>query len=300
MRCYLGENYIPFSIPTENRSTSVKVTSDITEVARTVQILLYITHGDDVIGKTNRVELKVFATKAGTPLAPREEFDETIRQQRATIAEHEETISDQAEIIQANERTISGLNSQVDELTAENARLESQHSTDLNAIEALSTRREPINLQAKVVSPETTNQLIEPDNGKDGLSSVTVLATGDRFVPVAQHNAQIEDLSEQIQTLSTTNSKLNYGIGEILGEQDLKMSDKYIYDDLFDGTYTVEGQLEDDVFYDSDDNVVVDSSNNILIPSTGEAYSSSYTGSELDDFVDGVNEILQRIGAINS
>ena len=300
MRCYLGENYIPFSIPTENRSTSVKVTSDITEVARTVQILLYITHGDDVIGKTNRVEFKVFTTKAGTPLAPREEFDEIIRQQRATIAEQEETISDQAEIIQANERAISGLNSQVSELTTENSRLESQHSTDLNAIEALSTRREPINLQAKVVSPETINQLIEPDNGEDGLSSVTVLATGDRFVPVAQHNAQVEDLSGQIQTLSTTNSKLNHGIDEILGAQSLKMSDKYIYDDLFDGAYTVESQLEDDVFYDSDDNVVVDSSNNILIPSTGEAYSSSYTGSELDDFVDGVNEILQRLGVNNS
>lgn len=300
MRCYLGENYIPFSIPTENRSTSVKVTSDITEVARTVQIIFYITHGDDVIGKTNRVELKVFATKAGTPIDPRSELDEIIRQQRATIAEQESTISDQQEVIQANESTISGLNTQVSELTADNTRLESQHSTDLNAIEALSTRREPINLQAKVVSPETINQLIEPDNGKDGLSSVTVLATGDRFVPVAQHDAQVSVLSNQIQAQDSTIGKLNNGIDKILGAQALKMSDKYIYDDLFDGAYTVDGQLADDVFYDSDDNVVVDSSNNILIPSTGEAYSSSYTGSELDDFVDGVNEILQRLGVNDS
>lgn len=300
MRCYLGENYIPFSIPTENRSTSVKVTSDITEVARTVQILLYITHGDDVIGKTNRVEIKVFATKAGTPLAPREEFDEIIRQQRATIAEQESTISDQQEVIQADERTISGLNTQVSELTTENSRLESQHSTDLNAIQALSTRREPINLQAKVVSPETINQLIEPDDEKDGLSSVTVLATGDRFVTRDEHDAQVSVLSNQIQAQGSTIGKLNNGIDKILSAQALKMSDKYIYDDLFDGAYTVDGQLADDVFYDSDDNVVVDSSNNILIPSTGEAYSSFYTGSELDDFVDGVNEILQRLGVNNS
>lgn len=137
MRCYLGENYIPFSIPTENRSTSVKVTSDITEVARTVQILLYITHGDDVIGKTNRVELKVFATKAGTPLAPREEFDEIIRQQRATIAEQESTISDQTEIIQADERAISGLNTQVSELTTENTTLANQNETNRETIQYL-------------------------------------------------------------------------------------------------------------------------------------------------------------------
>ena len=135
MRCYLGENYIPFEISTASRKTSTKVTSDITETAQTVQILFYITHGDDVIGKTNKVDLIVYETKAGTPIDPRSELDEIIRQQRATIAEQENTISDQQEVIQADERTISGLNTQVSELTTENTRLEELTDTQRETIQ---------------------------------------------------------------------------------------------------------------------------------------------------------------------
>ena len=135
MRCYLGDNYIPFEISTASRKTSTKVTSDITETAQTVQILFYITHGDDVIGKTNKVDLIVHETKAGTPIDPRSELDEIIRQQRATIAEQENTISDQQEVIQADERTISGLNTQVSELTTENTRLEELTDTQRETIQ---------------------------------------------------------------------------------------------------------------------------------------------------------------------
>ena len=135
MRCYLGDNYIPFEISTASRKTSTKVTSDITETAQTVQILFYITHGDDVIGKTNKVDLIVYETKAGTPIDPRSELDEIIRQQRATIAEQENTISDQQEVIQADERTISGLNTQVSELTTENTRLEELTDTQRETIQ---------------------------------------------------------------------------------------------------------------------------------------------------------------------
>ena len=171
MRCYLGENYIPFSIPTENRSTSVKVTSDITEVARTVQILFYITHGDDVIGKTNRVEIKVYATKAGTPLAPREEFDEIIRQQRATIAEQENTISDQQEVIQANESAISGLNTQVSELTTENTTLANQNETNRETIQYL-VATPPISLaNVQIFITDFTDENLNILHG--GLDSIT-------------------------------------------------------------------------------------------------------------------------------
>lgn len=135
MRCYLGDNYIPFEISTASRKTSTKVTSDITETAQTVQILFYIKHGDDVIGKTNKVDLIVHETKAGTPIDPRSELDEIIRQQRATIAEQENTISDQQEVIQADERTISGLNTQVSELTTENTRLEELTDTQRETIQ---------------------------------------------------------------------------------------------------------------------------------------------------------------------
>lgn len=137
MRCYLGDNYIPFEISTASRKTSTKVTSDITETAQTAQILFYITHGDDVIGKTNKVDLIVCETKAGTPIDPRSELDEIIRQQRATIAEQESTISDQQEVIQADERTISGLNTQVSELTTENTTLANQNETNRETIQYL-------------------------------------------------------------------------------------------------------------------------------------------------------------------
>ena len=138
MRCYLGDNYIPFEISTASRKTSTKVTSDITETAQTVQILFYIKHGDDdVIGKTNKVDLIVYETKAGTPIDPRSELDEIIRQQRATIAEQENTISDQQEVIQANESAISGLNTQVSELTTENTTLANQNETNRETIQYL-------------------------------------------------------------------------------------------------------------------------------------------------------------------
>ena len=175
MRCYLGDNYIPFEISTASRKTSTKVTSDITETAQTVQILFYITHGDDVIGKTNKVDLIVYETKAGTPIDPRSELDEIIRQQRATIAEQENTISDQQEVIQANESAISGLNTQVSELTTENTRLENLTETQRETIQnMLDNPPAPKLYTPPVVTPNGQVQQITAPQDYDGLESVVV------------------------------------------------------------------------------------------------------------------------------
>ena len=171
MRCYLGDNYIPFEISTASRKTSTKVTSDITETAQTVQILFYIKHGDDVIGKTNKVDLIVYETKAGTPIDPRSELDEIIRQQRATIAEQENTISDQQEVIQADERTISGLNTQVSELTTENTRLEELTDTQRETIQNMLDNPPPNLTSVEVMMIDFTDPNLNIISG--GLDTVS-------------------------------------------------------------------------------------------------------------------------------
>ena len=299
LRVYLSdEDYVSYPLSTtDGNIAKAPITNDITEKPQTVKIIVFATKDGNVIGKTNSVEKEILdAPTKGNKLTPREQFDKTIEKQAATILEQEGTITTQGERITELDGQVAEFTEQVGDLTERNEFLESQHLTDIATIDALSKRKEPIKLQAKIAQPETFSQLIEADPDKDGLSSVTIMPTGDRFIPRAQYDTEISQLNDEIDSQSTTIRKLNKGIYDIIYSQDLKKSDKYIYEDLFDGAFEIEGQFVDDVFYDSEDKVVVDAENNILIPPTAQAYHSSYTGSDIDAFVDGVAEIIRRIG----
>lgn len=152
------------------------VTNDITETAQTVKLMMIITHAGNVIGRTNTVDLVVNepAEAPDPPLTPREEFDEVIAEQRAEIAEQAETINSQASQIEQDTETISSLNTQVSELTTENDRLETQHTADQNTIQYLIDNPPEARLQPKSVTPTNQMQVVEPDEGYQGMSTVTV------------------------------------------------------------------------------------------------------------------------------
>lgn len=152
------------------------ITNDITEKAQTVKLMMIITHEGNVIGRTNTVDLIVNepAEAPDPPLTPREEFDKVIAEQRAEIAEQAETITTQDETITQQSEQITELNGEVSELTTENGELKTQHTADQNTIQYLIDNPPEAHLQPKSVTPTSQMQVVEPDEGYQGMSTVTV------------------------------------------------------------------------------------------------------------------------------
>lgn len=174
MRCYLGENYISYDVDTSKPLFEQKVTSDITETARTVPIMFVITHEGNVIGKTNKVELEVLpAPASGEPLTPREQFDTRIAELESQVSDLNTEIDSLNSEVAAKDTEISGLNSQISTLTAEKTQLETENARQATTIDQLNSRV-PRMETPEPVNPSTIQQTIRPSGDNVGLASVTV------------------------------------------------------------------------------------------------------------------------------
>jgi len=176
LRFYFAEgDYMAYAIDTQQARPEVPITNDITEKAQTLSVMLFFYKNGNVIGKTNSVDKVIYDSHLkGEPLTPRAEFDEVIAEQRETIAEQAETITEQTETISSQGERITELSGEVTELTTENTRLENQHEADQNTIQYLIDNPPEAHLQPKSVMPTASMQVIEPDEGYQGLSTVTV------------------------------------------------------------------------------------------------------------------------------
>lgn len=174
MRCYLGENYISYDVDTSKPLFEQKVTSDITETARTVPIMFVITHEGNVIGKTNRVELDVLsAPSSGEPLTPREQFDTRIDELESQVSDLNTEIDSLNSEVAAKDTEISGLNSRVSTLAAEKTQLETENARLSKTVDTLNNRVPPMEIP-EPVNPSTVQQIIRPSGDNVGLASVTV------------------------------------------------------------------------------------------------------------------------------
>lgn len=170
MRSFVSEDrYISTRIDTSTRNPKVPITTDLTEKAQIVPIMFFITHEGNVIGKTNFEKLNVLESKDGSaPLDPREELDEIIAELRAKNAAQAQTISSQSTTIEQQSGRILELNSEVDDLSAENELLRDTVDTF--------NKSEPKLETPDIITPSGETQLITPDTSKGyvGLKSVTV------------------------------------------------------------------------------------------------------------------------------
>lgn len=169
-------DYIAYSIPTNEEYYDYKVTTDITDKSQTVQLLMRITHGSDVIGRTNTVPCNVkVSADGGEELTPREQFDTVIREQRETITAQSQTINSQASQIEQDTETISGLNTQVGELTAQNTNLSNQNKTYRETIQTfIDNPPAPKLQQLDPINPQSTQQTINPESPNVGFPQVIV------------------------------------------------------------------------------------------------------------------------------
>lgn len=170
--------YMGYPLTVENDEADVPITNDITEAVQIVKIMILATKDGNVIGKTNFVNKQIYdAPIKGEPLTPREQFDTVIREQRETIEEQGQAITEQQGTITEQGEQITELNGEVTELTNENGELKTQHTADQNTIQYLIDNPPEAHLQPKSVTPTNQMQVVEPDEGYQGLSTVTVGAT---------------------------------------------------------------------------------------------------------------------------
>ena len=177
LRCYIQEGYISYTINSSEKTSYLKVTTDITEKAGLVKLMFVITHEGNVIGKTNKETIEVHAapSTAEPPLTPRAQFDERIQElegQVTTLTAQNETLTRQNS---EKENTISGLNSQVSELTAENQKKAQTITRQNTTIDQLNSRV-PAMETPDPVNPSTIQQTVRPDpeGSAVGLTAVTI------------------------------------------------------------------------------------------------------------------------------
>lgn len=181
MRCYLpnGE-FLSYELDTSQPTATQPITYDLTEQEQQIGIMFIITHGVEVIGKTNTETLYVYDAPDSDrePLTPREDCDRVINEQRQTIASQAATIDEQSERIKQDSATIGSLNTQVGELTTENTRLEALTETQRKTIQnMIDNPPEPRLETPDIIAPEAETRQYTPSTGYDGFASFTVKGT---------------------------------------------------------------------------------------------------------------------------
>ena len=73
------------------------------------------------------------------------------------------------------------------------------------------------------------------------------------------------------------------------------MSDKIKYEDEFLNLSITADTIIDDVYYDKDGNVVIDKNNDVIVLPNDSAYTSSFTVSDLDEFVTEVQKAIDNM-----
>ena len=237
MRCYLPDgDYMSYMLDTSTLRPTQLITNDITEEPQSVEIMFIITHGEDVIGKSNSVTLYVLdAPDAGEPLVPRGEADKVIKAQRQTIATQRLTIEEQTEQIEQDSETIGSLNNQVEELTSENEELSEQNAVYLDTIDELN-KRVPAMETPLPVTPTGETQVIRPSENYAGLASVTV----DRVTAAADPDIQPENIKEGVEILGVEGSynpfpEQSYGGVYILKKNEDGYPERVLIKDYFAG-----------------------------------------------------------------
>lgn len=174
MRSYLSEDkYISQVFDNPSSSDSVPVTLDYTDEVRVIKIMLIITnHDGNVIGKTNKVRLKISPTgEGGTHIDPREELDEIIAELRAKNAAQAETITTQDETISQQTEQITELNDEVSTLEGTVAEQRATITRQNTTIDELNERRTPVyipaQLEPKLITPKDTTEYYSPSEGRE-------------------------------------------------------------------------------------------------------------------------------------
>ena len=75
----------------------------------------------------------------------------------------------------------------------------------------------------------------------------------------------------------------------------IRMSDKIKYEDEFLNLSITADTIIDDVYYDKDGNVVIDKNNDVIVLPNDSAYTSSFTVSDLDEFVTEVQKAIDNM-----
>jgi hypothetical protein len=179
MRCYLpnGE-FLSYELDTSQPTATQPITYDLTEQEQQVSIMFIITHGVEVIGKTNTETLYVYDAPDSDrePLTPREDCDRVINEQRQTIARQAATIDEQSETIGSQGEQITELSGEVTELSTENARLQALTGTQNDTIQyMIDNPPEPkLYTPPEPIIPESETRVYTPPQNYDGFASFTV------------------------------------------------------------------------------------------------------------------------------
>ncbi len=163
------------SYPIEN--SRIYISGDLTEREQTLRLFIKITSGENVIGLTNAVALKVEKSPEGhTRIYPRAELDAIISRLESENMAMSTSISRLESEASHNSARISELQGQLAESEEENEALTADNARKDRTISNLSENLNPIRFQTKTVTPAGTSQLISPDSGCIGLSAVMVNA----------------------------------------------------------------------------------------------------------------------------
>lgn len=255
MRCYITEySYISYELDTSRSIDEQAITFDITDEPRNVNVMFIITHTGAVIGKTNTVTFRVHN-------AP--ETDDTPLTPRSQF---DEVIAD---------------------LRAQVAELESTVSDQQEHIEADSRTISSLNEQVNDLTAEN-EQLIES---------------------ISEKNAEIEELNRQLATsrlidLDIELNSLDFfknldentivsGIVNVI--EVVSLSEKLEIENKFPNlTVNAVDVLDlDNYVIDKSEKLIADSDGNVLTFNSGGVYHSNYTASDIDRFIDDINENLE-------
>ena len=83
--------------------------------------------------------------------------------------------------------------------------------------------------------------------------------------------------------------------GRFYLEGTIKMSDKVMYEDEFQGLTVSADEIIDDVLYDEEGKPLADSDNNVLVLPADTAFTLNYSAAEVDQFIDDVQQAYQEL-----
>lgn len=174
LRCYINEdNYIPFNLDTTKQINKIDITHEFTDKDRYISCYLYITKGEDIIGKTNTIGFRVSKAKGGSGLTPREQFDERIAELENEVAEKIEIISKQDARIEQLDDEVEQLDHQIDALEIENFEKTQTITRQNTTIDELNRRVPPLQ-QLDPINPSGIQQTYNPQSPNIGFPQVIV------------------------------------------------------------------------------------------------------------------------------